>query len=149
VSIDKTPHIKKPTKKIRQGLFLSVFEKTGINEDGIRAAGIDRTTFYNWKEDPDFLSLYKKAEDAASDLLEREAVRRAVSGTQKPVFYKGEECGLIKEYSDTLLMFVMKARKPEKYRDNSENNKYGPQDGVPVIVREVNPRPVNDGGIKP
>lgn len=41
--------------------------------------------------------------------LETEAWRRAVDGTEKPVFYKGDECGRITEYSNPLLMFLIRA----------------------------------------
>ena len=50
--------------------------------------------------------------------MELEARRRAVKGTDKPVFQRGEQVGTIREYSDTLLMFLLKANKPEKFRDN-------------------------------
>jgi hypothetical protein len=53
------------------------------------------------------------------DTLEAEADRRAAEGTLRPVFYKGEQCGEIREYSDTLLIFRLKALRPEKYRERS------------------------------
>ena len=51
--------------------------------------------------------------------MEAEARRRGVEGTLKPVFYKGEECGQVREYSDTLLIFLLKAHDP-KYRDRQQ-----------------------------
>ena len=42
--------------------------------------------------------------------LETEAWRRAVDGTEKPVFYKGDECGRITELSNTLPMFLIEAQ---------------------------------------
>ena len=41
-----------------------------------------------------------------------------MEGVRKPVFYQGAICGSVREYSDTLLMFLMKGAMPEKYRDN-------------------------------
>ena len=32
--------------------------------------------------------------------------RRAIEGVDKPVFYMGEECGYITEYSDTMLAML-------------------------------------------
>lgn len=52
--------------------------------------------------------------------LEDEAHRRAFEGVDKPVFYQGDECGTIREYSDTLAIFLLKAHNPEKYRENSK-----------------------------
>ena len=46
-----------------------------------------------------------------------EADRRAKDGVLKPVFYKGEIVGSIPQYSDNLLMFRLKALRPDKYRE--------------------------------
>lgn len=59
----------------------------------------------------------------------------AYEGTLKPVYFKGEQCGEIREYSDTLMMFILKAKKPE-YRDRVQQEISGP-DGKPVST-EVN-----------
>ena len=36
------------------------------------------------------------------------------------MFYKGAVCGHVRRYSDTLLMFLLKAHRPEKYRERYE-----------------------------
>ena len=44
--------------------------------------------------------------------------RRAVKGVKKPVgWYKGVAGGHVREFSDNLLMFQLKAMRPEKFRD--------------------------------
>jgi hypothetical protein len=48
--------------------------------------------------------------------LEDEAVRRAYEGVERPVFQGGKQVGVVREYSDTLLIFLLKALRPEKYR---------------------------------
>ena len=53
----------------------------------------------------------------ATEVLEREAWRRARDGTPEPVFQHGKEVGVIQRYSDQLLMFLLRARAPERYRD--------------------------------
>lgn len=58
-----------------------------------------RRTHYNWLEDPDYADAFSDAEDQAVDTLEEEARRRAL------------------ESSDTLLIFLMKSRRPELYRE--------------------------------
>ena len=40
-------------------------------------------------------------------------------GTLSPVYYKGEVVGHVREFSDTLLMFSLKARRPEVYREST------------------------------
>jgi len=113
---------KRPTKRMRQALFLQAFSMTGIILDGCQAAGISRDTVERWRQEPKFKALYDKAETDACDRLEREAYRRANTGTQKPVFYQGVECGRVQEYSDTLLIFLMKGRNRAKWGENAEVN---------------------------
>lgn len=50
--------------------------------------------------------------------LEAEARRRAMDGVDEPVYHKGEVVGHVRKYSDTLLIFLLKAHRPHKYRDN-------------------------------
>ncbi len=90
------------------------------------AAGIARRTVYNWRDaDPDFAAAWDEAIDAGTDRLEDEARRRALEGSDKPVFYKGGEVGAIREYSDTLMIFLLKARRPEKFRERHDVNHTG------------------------
>lgn len=78
---------------------------------------ISRQTAYRWRaEDPSFAAEWDRAVELATEDLEEEARRRAFEGFDEPVFYQGEVCGHIRKYSDSLLMFAIKARKPE-YRD--------------------------------
>jgi hypothetical protein len=46
-----------------------------------------------------------------------EAHRRAVEGSQKPVFHRGEVCGYVTEYSDQLLAMLLKADDPDRFTD--------------------------------
>jgi transposase-like protein len=90
------------------------------------AAGIARSTAYEWRDsDPEFKARWDEALEAGIDAMEDEAHRRAVEGVDKPVFYQGEVCGEVREYSDTLLIFQLKARRPEKYRENVNLNHSG------------------------
>lgn len=81
-------------------------------------AGVHRSTVYRWREaDETFEAKLTRALDIGTDALEDEATRRGVEGTERPVFHKGQVCGYVRDYSDVLLMFILKARRPEKYRD--------------------------------
>jgi len=53
--------------------------------------------------------------DDAIAALETEAVRRALSGVNVPVFHQGRECGSTVKHSDQLLMFLLKTLCPERY----------------------------------
>jgi len=54
-------------------------------------------------------------DNPATDPLELEAQRRAVTGTEKPIFRGGALVGHTTDYSDSMLMFLLKAKYPEKY----------------------------------
>jgi hypothetical protein len=62
----------------------------------------------------------------AARALEDEAVRRARVGIRKPVLHKGKQVYVqgepmyTTEYSDSLLMFLLKAYNPERFRDRME-----------------------------
>lgn len=110
-------------KAISQALFLESFAKSGNVRLAAGAAGISRRTHYKWLSlsESDYAVAFKDAEDEAIDVLESEACRRAVEGVEEPVgWYKGEPGGFVRRYSDNLLMFLLKARRPEMYRERFE-----------------------------
>ena len=49
------------------------------------------------------------------DALEDEAIRRAREGVVEPVFQAGLHCGNVRKYSDLLLIFLLKSRRPHRY----------------------------------
>ena len=85
------------------------------------AAEVGRSSHYRWRSDPEYREAFELAEEDAADVLEAEARRRAVEGVEKPVgWYKGEPGGSVREYSDVLLIFLLKGLRPERYRDRVE-----------------------------
>lgn len=79
---------------------------------------VSRQAVYALRQsDRDFARQWEDAYESGTDIFEDEVKRRAVEGTEKPVFYQGEIVGHIKEYSDTLLIVALKARRPELYRE--------------------------------
>lgn len=104
----------------KKAAFLAAYAELGNVTHAARTAEIDRSTHYEWLEsDAEYRERFRVAHEEACDSLEHEARRRAVTGTLKPVFYKGKRCGSIREYSDTLLIFLMKGALPDKYRERS------------------------------
>ncbi len=117
--------------------FLQAFVLTASKTRAAEAAGIHRTTQYTdqWLDDDEFQAALRKAQNMAIDHLEAEAVRRATEGVKKPVgFYKGEPSAFVREYSDTLLIVLLKANAPERYRERTEIT--GP-DGGPLEIKRV------------
>ena len=70
-------------------------------------------------KDPDFKAAWQNALDEGIDLLEDSARKRAFDGVKKEVYYQGKVCGKFHEHSDGLTTFLLKAHRPEKYRDHS------------------------------
>jgi hypothetical protein len=60
----------------------------------------------------------RRGEELRQRLREDEADRRAVDGTKRPVFYKGQIVGHVTEYSDQMLALTLKAGDPDKYADH-------------------------------
>src|SRR5688500_3930372 len=83
--------------------FLEVLRRTCNVSEAARGAGISRDTAYRHRTDPTFALAWDEAEQEAADALEREAWRRGVEGTQKPIVYKGKVTAHYLEYSDRML----------------------------------------------
>lgn len=99
--------------------MLAALAETGNISRAAEAAGIDRKTHYRWCAEPEYAALAEDAMEQAADKLEEEARRRAHDGVDEPVFYQGEVCGTVRKYSDTLLIFLLKGAKPDKFRERS------------------------------
>ena len=80
-------------------------------------AGIDRGTHYDWlRKDPEYRAQFEAATDQAAQTLEDEAVRRAYEGVDRAVTVAGQR-EIVREYPDTLLIFLLKGARPQKYRE--------------------------------
>lgn len=116
----------RPTTTGKKKKFLASLKVTGNISESSRFAKIHKATVYGWRAaDADFAAAWQEALDEYADRLEKEADRRAVEGWLEPVFYEGEECGHKRKFSDTLLIFRLKALRPEKYRERVETEVKG------------------------
>lgn len=106
------------TRDDRYEKFIAEVGRLGNVTLAARSAGISRRNAYKLRdEDEAFRADWDDAVmEYVEGTLEAEADRRGVEGTVRPVFYQGNECGGVREFSDTLLMFRLKAMAPEKYR---------------------------------
>lgn len=99
--------------------FLKALSETASVLRACRLSRVTRSVVYEWRaQEKDFEKAWDAALELGSDALEDEAIRRAHDGVLKPVYQKGYRCGTIREYSDTLLIFMLKARRPKRFRDN-------------------------------
>lgn len=72
------------------------------------------------KKDPAFALRLAVARQAGLDVMEEEAMRRAVEGVEEPVgFHMGVSTTVRRNYSDSLIQFLLRGGKPDKYRDRS------------------------------
>ncbi len=102
----------------RKKSFLEIYRQYGNITTAAEMAGLHRSTHYLWlKDDPEYAAAFDQATEEASERLEQEAWRRAVKGVEKPVYQGGKRVGTIQEYSDTLLIFLLKGAKPSKYKE--------------------------------
>lgn len=113
---------KKGGRKAKRGWqdgFLDAFKQTGMVTEACKVARICRTTAYKERQrDETFALKWADIEEETTERMEREAFRRGTEGVYKPVYQGGKQVGAIREYSDTLLIFMLKSRRPEKYRDH-------------------------------
>ena len=98
--------------------FLGALRDTGNVRLACQAAGISRPTAYDRRDrDPVFAGAWHWAREDAGELLEGEAWRRAVHGWDEPVYQGGKYVGNIRKYDSNLLVVLLKALKPEVYRE--------------------------------
>jgi hypothetical protein len=100
--------------------FLGLLAKGWSATRAARATGFSRQRFYELRaRDDAFRDDWAAAVDQGTDRLEDEAYRRAVEGVREPIFSRGEVVGERRMYSDRLIEFLLKARRPAVYREQS------------------------------
>ncbi len=134
--------------------FLDHFCQTGNVTASAELAGCGRRSVYDWLEsDAGFAADFREAEKEATERLEQEAWRRATGYdvedvTEEVLRYRsgaailnddGEPKMAVtkrlkrREYSPTLLIFLLKARDPRKYRERVDLTHANP-DGTPLEI---------------
>jgi len=120
--------VKAADRMRKQACFLQEITAGATITAAVQKAGFNRRTLYRWRDsDTVFAEAWEKAETqcVTNISLEDEAMRRAVKGVQKPVYRAGEVVGHVTDYSDSMLMFLLKAHHPEKYGAGTANPKAG------------------------
>jgi hypothetical protein len=114
----------RPYKSKKMKPFLEAFRQCGTISRAAKAVGINRDTVLNWRnQDSEFEKLFINADCDIADELEAHAIERATTGVRKTVYFRGTRIGETIEKSDTLLMFLLRARRPELYRDKCEHDR--------------------------
>lgn len=139
------------TPPVWERAFLSALARLGVVGHACEAAGVARSTAYAHRSaDDSFAQAWREAQQLAADRLEAEAFRRAIEGDRQPVLHNGRpvfvwhdpEDEIVPEgtpgatrrvltkvvRSDLLLIFTLKALRPERFRDRYDPRAKGPDD---------------------
>lgn len=146
--------------------FLAAFRVTASITRSAEAAGIARDLHYRWlKDSKGYAAAFAEARVQAGQALEDEAVRRAHEGVFVPNVWKGgftyaeseyevdaeasterrkvyrlkdgaKPLGVI-EYSDTLLLALMKGALPDKYRERAAVEIPGSGNHISITISQA------------
>ncbi|MBF0098390.1 MAG: hypothetical protein HQM04_13305 [Magnetococcales bacterium] len=98
----------------RRMLFLAALAQSGVITEAAQAAGMSRGCVYTHRaKDPEFAREWDDSLLQFADSLEAAAHQRAVDGWLEPIFQGGELVGHARRYSDSLLLALLKAKRPE------------------------------------
>ncbi len=129
--------------RAKRETFLQMLAATGNVSAAARAAGFDRSRLYVLRRElPDFAAAWRDAEEEAVDMLEAEARRRAVEGIEEPLVGGGKlikdddgRTVVVRKYNDRLLEFLLKAHRPEKYKERGDAGAFaGPPPSLRILV---------------
>jgi transposase-like protein len=103
--------------KARKETILKALEEGHTVSFAAGLVGVHRVTVYKWRDsDPEFREAFDQAMQTGVDLLEAEARKRAVEG------------------SDSLLMFLLKGKRPHEYRERYELEHRGGEQPVELVI---------------
>lgn len=126
--------------------FLAAFAKCGLLGEAARAAGVNRSTVWRWRQDDEeFAKAFDVAEQESFELLVNEARRRGIEGYDEYVVTgKGLVFGedgkplLQRRFSDGLLKFLIERREGKPVQTIEHKGELTkPDDLKPQYVAEV------------
>lgn len=151
--------------------FLAALRQCGNIRRACEACGIGRRTAYDLRgADPTFAAQWDEAQEDFADLLEEEAIRRAM-GTKELVIHQGKPCGIWvlngevvtdttpgakliplyeNRYSDGLIQFELRGRRRAKYDPPKEAPPPTEQQGnADEVLADIYAEQVASGAIDP
>lgn len=121
-----------------KALFVAALAKSPNVSGACQRAKVSRSWAYAQRDlDQDFADAWDEALQTSIDMAAGEAYRRAVKGVITKTKYTPDGSKVIertREYSDTLLMFLLKAHRPEVYRETVRSELTG-ANGGPIEQR--------------
>lgn len=119
-------------------IFVAALAKSPNVTAACQRAKVSRSWAYAQRDlDPEFAEAWDEALEMALDKAVGEAYRRGVEGVITRIKYTPDGSKVIertREYSDTLLMFLLKAHRPGTYRETVRSELTG-ANGGPIEQR--------------
>jgi hypothetical protein len=125
---------RRPISERDQGVFLEMLAAGWTVRAAARATGRDFRRFYKLRhEDEAFAAAWLEAYEQGTQTIEQEAYRRAVDGYDETTTDgDGNVLRVVRRYDSALLQILLKARRPDVYRDRLEV-----EGGQPVEIRVI------------
>jgi hypothetical protein len=102
----------------KQRGFIEALAEGGSVEHAARSVGMNRASAYRLRHRPggaDFAAAWDGAMAHIVEKLEHATFERALNGTVKPVFHKGEQVGEVRLWSERLAMFLLRGHNSKRY----------------------------------
>jgi hypothetical protein len=101
--------------------MLMAYALSGQRKRAAELAGIDYSTHWHWlRKDPAYAEAFAEAEKMAGDVAEDKAYELAIEGYEEDVYHNGVVVGAQRKYLPTLLLAILNAAKPDKYKYRQE-----------------------------
>lgn len=134
------------TKAVKRRVLKYLATNPNVSAASLKA-GCNRRTVFKWRqEDPEFARAFDDAIDQALDKIEGALFERAVNGTMEYVVSGGRVMAdsngqplIIRKYSDTAAIAMLKARRRDVFGDKSSVEMSGPN-GKPIEVESPSDR---------
>jgi hypothetical protein len=106
--------------------FLAAYIRCARINQAAETARVAKQSHYNWlEESEEYRQAFRRTHAMIADLAEDACVERAIFGVEKPVLYQGEHVCLNgkplfeRQYSDQLLLALLRRLKPQEYREHT------------------------------
>ena len=116
---DKTPARGRGRRAVppaRLDDFLLNLAETADVSTAAERTGLHRSTLYKMRRTSRaFLRRWDEALHLGTERLQDKAMRHALQGVERPVWYAGQQVGTATQHDHRLLQFLLKAHRPEIY----------------------------------
>ncbi len=121
----------------KQRTFIETLADTGLVVAAARAVDMSLASCYRLRREPGghgFAAAWEAAVQQASRRLTDIAFDRAINGVEDPVFVDGRRIGCRYRYNDRLLMFLLRAHQPDRYRQAHRSTRTPDEPPVPDVL---------------